>query len=101
MGLPGKPDGISGSEVEKYYRDGHIREIAEYARAMCSIPIEFGCGMNSFEDGYQRLSSRRARLGSLISLRHAGIRSRTLLISCRWRLVAHKPTFPFDIVAVA
>jgi predicted PolB exonuclease-like 3'-5' exonuclease len=30
MGLPGKPDGITGAEVEKYYRDGHIREIAEY-----------------------------------------------------------------------
>ena len=30
MGLPGKPDGISGEEVEKYYRDGHIREIAAY-----------------------------------------------------------------------
>jgi predicted PolB exonuclease-like 3'-5' exonuclease len=23
MGLPGKPDGMSGAEVEKYYRDGH------------------------------------------------------------------------------
>jgi predicted PolB exonuclease-like 3'-5' exonuclease len=30
MGLPGKPDGMSGGEVEKYYRDGPIREIAEY-----------------------------------------------------------------------
>jgi predicted PolB exonuclease-like 3'-5' exonuclease len=30
MGLPGKPDGMTGAEVEKYYRDGHIREIAEY-----------------------------------------------------------------------
>jgi predicted PolB exonuclease-like 3'-5' exonuclease len=30
MGLPGKPDGINGAEVEKYYRDGHIREIANY-----------------------------------------------------------------------
>jgi hypothetical protein len=29
MGLPGKPDGISGAEVEKYHRDGHIRKIAE------------------------------------------------------------------------
>jgi predicted PolB exonuclease-like 3'-5' exonuclease len=28
MGLPGKPNGITGAEVEKYYRDGHIREIA-------------------------------------------------------------------------
>jgi predicted PolB exonuclease-like 3'-5' exonuclease len=30
MGLPGKPDGISGAEVEKFFRDGHIREIADY-----------------------------------------------------------------------
>ena len=29
MGLPGKPDGMTGAEVEKYYRDGHVREIAE------------------------------------------------------------------------
>jgi hypothetical protein len=27
--LPRKTDGMSGAEVEKYYRDGHIREIAE------------------------------------------------------------------------
>lgn len=33
MGLPGKPNGISGAEVEKYYRDGHIREIAEYCES--------------------------------------------------------------------
>jgi 3'-5' exonuclease len=33
MGLPGKPDGISGAEIEKYYRDGHIREIAEYCES--------------------------------------------------------------------
>jgi 3'-5' exonuclease len=33
MGLPGKPDGISGEEIEKYYLDGHIREIAEYCES--------------------------------------------------------------------
>src|SRR2546430_5088050 len=33
MGLPGKPDGINGAEVEKYYRDGRIREIAEYCES--------------------------------------------------------------------
>lgn len=33
MGLPGKPDGISGVEVEAYYRDGRIREIAEYCES--------------------------------------------------------------------
>ena len=33
MGLPGKPDGMTGAEVEKYYRDGRIREIAEYCES--------------------------------------------------------------------
>jgi predicted PolB exonuclease-like 3'-5' exonuclease len=33
MGLPGKPDGMSGAEVEKYYRDGRIREIADYCES--------------------------------------------------------------------
>jgi predicted PolB exonuclease-like 3'-5' exonuclease len=33
MGLPGKPDGMIGAEVEKYYRDGHIREIADYCES--------------------------------------------------------------------
>ena len=33
MGFPGKPDGISGAEVEKYFRDGHIREIADYNKS--------------------------------------------------------------------
>ena len=30
MGLPGKPDGISGADVEKYYREGRVGEIAAY-----------------------------------------------------------------------
>jgi hypothetical protein len=30
MGPPGKPDGIDGSEVEKYVREGHIAEVAAY-----------------------------------------------------------------------
>jgi len=33
MGLPGKPDGMDGSEVEKAYREGRIREIAEYCES--------------------------------------------------------------------
>jgi predicted PolB exonuclease-like 3'-5' exonuclease len=33
MGLPGKPDGISGAEVEKHYRDGHLQQIAEYCES--------------------------------------------------------------------
>ena len=30
MGLPGKPDAIDGSDVYKYFREGRIREIANY-----------------------------------------------------------------------
>jgi hypothetical protein len=30
MGLPGKPEGIDGSEVERYFLDGRIKEIADY-----------------------------------------------------------------------
>jgi predicted PolB exonuclease-like 3'-5' exonuclease len=33
MGLPGKPDGIDGGQVEKYLREGRIREIAEYCES--------------------------------------------------------------------
>ena len=30
MGLPGKPKGFDGSEVERYFREDKIREIADY-----------------------------------------------------------------------
>ena len=33
MGLPGKPSGIHGGEVEKYYREGKICEIADYCES--------------------------------------------------------------------
>jgi 3'-5' exonuclease len=33
MGFPGKPDGFCGSDVESYFRDGKIREIAAYCES--------------------------------------------------------------------
>jgi hypothetical protein len=33
MGLPGKPDDIHGGEVDKYFREGRIREIADYCES--------------------------------------------------------------------
>jgi len=33
MGLPGKPDGMDGSEVARYHRDGRIQEIANYCES--------------------------------------------------------------------
>jgi len=47
MGLAGKPLGMDGGEVEKYYRDGRIKE-PNIVRAMSLIPIAFGCDMSCF-----------------------------------------------------
>jgi predicted PolB exonuclease-like 3'-5' exonuclease len=33
MGLPGKPDAIDGAEVDRYFREGRIQEIAEYCES--------------------------------------------------------------------
>jgi 3'-5' exonuclease len=33
MGLPGKPDHIDGGEVDKYFREGRIQDIAEYCES--------------------------------------------------------------------
>jgi predicted PolB exonuclease-like 3'-5' exonuclease len=33
MGLPGKPDGINGADVERYFREGRIRKVAEYCES--------------------------------------------------------------------
>jgi predicted PolB exonuclease-like 3'-5' exonuclease len=33
MGMPGTPDGIDGREVEKYFREGRIKEIADYCES--------------------------------------------------------------------
>jgi predicted PolB exonuclease-like 3'-5' exonuclease len=33
MGLPGKPGGIRGEDVERYHREGRIREIADYCES--------------------------------------------------------------------
>ena len=33
MGLPGKPDVINGADVDRYFREGRIREIADYCES--------------------------------------------------------------------
>src|ERR1700730_9656249 len=33
MGLPGKPDSMDGTEVERYFLDGKIKEIAHYCES--------------------------------------------------------------------
>jgi len=33
MGLPGKPKGFDGGEVERYFREGKIKEVADYCES--------------------------------------------------------------------
>jgi 3'-5' exonuclease len=33
IGLPGKPDAINGADVDRYFREGRTREIAEYCES--------------------------------------------------------------------
>jgi predicted PolB exonuclease-like 3'-5' exonuclease len=33
MGLPGKPTGITGADVDRYHREGRLQEIAEYCES--------------------------------------------------------------------
>jgi len=52
MGLSGKPKGFDGGEVERYFREGKIKEIADYCETdvvgtyqvwlRCNLPISAG-----------------------------------------------------------
>ena len=33
MGLPGKPDAFNGADVDRHFREGRIREIADYCES--------------------------------------------------------------------
>ena len=46
--LPGKPAGISGGDVEKYYRDGRFARSPNIAKGTSSTPTGCGCVMNDF-----------------------------------------------------
>jgi hypothetical protein len=61
MGLPGKPDGMTGEEVEKYYRDGHIGEIADYCESDVVMLIACGYDTNCSVGDYLMLGFRRVR----------------------------------------
>ena len=46
MGLPGKPDGIDGAEVERYFREGRLRRLQSTARRTSLIRTVCGCDMS-------------------------------------------------------
>ena len=39
MGLPEKPKGFDDSEVERYFRDGRITQIADYCETISTTEI--------------------------------------------------------------
>jgi predicted PolB exonuclease-like 3'-5' exonuclease len=80
MGLPGKPNGISGGEVEKFYLDGRIREIAEYCESDVVNTYRVWMRYELFADDFRPANFRRARPASSSSLRLAATPSRILLI---------------------
>ena len=71
MGLPGKPDGIDGSEFHRYFREGRIKEIADYCETdivnsyRVWLRYELFRGRLSPCD-YERSSSKEGQTQSLI-----------------------------------
>jgi predicted PolB exonuclease-like 3'-5' exonuclease len=60
MGLPGKPNGISGVEVEKFYLEGRIREIAEYCESDVVNTYRVWLRYELFRGRLSRVSSERS-----------------------------------------
>jgi predicted PolB exonuclease-like 3'-5' exonuclease len=60
MGLPGKPAGISGAEVEKYFRDGHIKEIADYCKSDVLNTYRLWLRYELFRGGLPQISFERS-----------------------------------------
>jgi len=77
MGLPGKPEGIDGSEVERYFHEGRIKEIAEY----CEIDV-----VNTYQV-WLRYELFRARLSE--SEHRASERSLADFVAARVNTVPH------------
>jgi len=48
MGLPGKPKGFDGGEMEHYFREGKIKEVADYCETDVINTYQCGCGTNCF-----------------------------------------------------
>ena len=77
MGLPGKPKGFDGSEVERHFREGKIKEIADYCETdvvgTYQVWLRYELfrgtlGQNAFEASQRNLADfMTGRLGKGIS----------------------------------
>jgi predicted PolB exonuclease-like 3'-5' exonuclease len=50
MGLPGKPAGVQGKDVDRYYREGRIQEIADYCEGDVVNAYQNGCDTSCFAE---------------------------------------------------
>ena len=76
MGMPGKPDSIDGSEVGRYFREGMIKEIADYCETDIVNTYRVWLRYELFLAGLTRSSFNSASRNSENSSSCAGIRSR-------------------------
>ena len=76
FGLPGKPDGMEGSQVDAYVQAGRIREVAEYCESDvintyrvwlryevfrgALSPVEFELSERNLEEFVQRKAAKAA-----------------------------------------
>src|SRR4029077_4961819 len=71
IGLPGKPNGISGADVERYHREGRIREIAEYCESDVLNTFRVWLRYELFRGGlsYKEFRMSEDNLTQLINMR--------------------------------
>jgi len=62
MGMPGKPDGLCGSDVETYFRDGRIQEIASYCESDVVNTYRLWLRHELFRGGLDQLSYEESEL---------------------------------------
>jgi len=88
MGHPGKPDGLTGADVERYFREGRIQEIANY----CETDV-----VNTYHI-WLRYELFRGRMNDAAF--EASERSLTEFINARATTKQHLTIGPTEVVTV-
>jgi 3'-5' exonuclease len=73
MGLPGKPNGMGGSQVEQYFREGRLKEIAEYCESDVVNTYQLWLRYELFRGrlSEQEFQASEANLSEYLSLRES------------------------------
>jgi 3'-5' exonuclease len=74
--LPGKPDAINGADVDRYFREGRIREIAEYCESDVVNTYRVWLRHELFQGKLSDLALRRVNRNWKSSSKHEAPQSR-------------------------